>query len=291
MDTEKCRVLLRVIELGSISAAADDLGYTPSGISKMMAALESELGFTLLLRSRGGVRPTRECEHMIPLFRRLADDYNLARETADSLLGLETGEIFVGTPYPVFFRPLSRLISAFCEKYPGVHVGIIEGMSSGLADKVSRREADFCIISKREGDFDFIPLTDDPFIALVSADHPLTQKGFVTPDDLAYEPFIMMHPEVDTDCSLYLEQNGIVPDVRFSCSDTLAAYHMVEARLGITLDNSIYTSLFTGNVTALPLKPECTIPIGIAMPRSDQLSPAARRFAEMSRDFPFTGSL
>ena len=285
MDTEKCRVLLRVIELGSISAAAEDLGYTPSGISKMMAAFEAELGFTLLLRSRGGVRPTRECEHMMPLFRRLADDYTLARETADSLLGIETGEIYVGTPYPVFFRPLSRLISDFCSKYPGVHVGIIEGMSSELADRVSQRQADFCIISKREGDFEFIPLTEDPFIALVSSGHPLTQKGFVTPEDLASEPFIMMHPEVDTDCSRYLEENGIVPDIRFSCSDTLAAYHMVEARLGITLENSIYTSLFSGNVAALPLSPRCAIPIGIAIPDESHQSPAAKRFIELSRTY------
>ena len=285
MDTEKCRVLLRVIDSGSISAAAEILGYTPSGISKMMAALEAELGFTLLMRSRGGVRPTRECEHMMPLFRRLADDYALARETADSLLGIETGEIYVGTPYPAFFRPLSRLISDFCSKYPGVHVGIIEGMSSELADKVAQRQADFCIISKRDGDFDFLPLTEDPFIALVSSDHPLTQKGFVTPEDLAREPFIMMHPEVDTDCSRYLKENGIVPDIRFSCSDTLAAYHMVEAKLGITLENQIYTSLFSGNVTALPLMPQCTIPIGIAVPDASQQSPAAKRFIEMSRRF------
>ena len=285
MDTEKCRVLLRVIELGSISAAAEDLGYTPSGISKMMAAFETELGFTLLLRSRGGVRPTRECEHMMPLFHRLADDYTLARETADSLLGIETGEIYVGTPYPVFFRPLSRLISDFCSMYPGVHVGIIEGMSSELADRVSQRQADFCIISKREGNFEFIPLTDDPFIALVSSDHPLTKKGFVTPEDLASEPFIMMHPEVDTDCSRYLEENGIVPDIRFSCSDTLAAYHMVESKLGITLENSIYTSLFSGNVTTLPLRPQYTIPIGIAIPEVTQQSPAAKRFIELSRTY------
>jgi len=34
------------------------------------------------------------------------------------------------------------------------------------------------------------PFTEDPFIALVSSDHPLTQKGFVTPEDPAREPFI-----------------------------------------------------------------------------------------------------
>ena len=35
MDTEKCRALLCTIETGSLSAAAERLGYTPSGISRM----------------------------------------------------------------------------------------------------------------------------------------------------------------------------------------------------------------------------------------------------------------
>lgn len=285
MDIEKCRTLLRVLELGSISAAAEDLGYTPSGISKMMAAMESDLGFTLLLRSREGVRPTRECEHMLPLLRRLSEDYVLARETADSLLGIESGSISVGTPYPAYFRTLSKLISDFCARYPGIHVDIIEGMSSELAERVETREADFCIISKREGDFDWVTLTNDPFVAIVSSDHPLNKKGSVMREDLSREPFIMMHPDVRSDCSIYLEQNGITPDIRFSCSDTLAAYHLVEAGLGITLDNKIYTSQFGGSVTALSLDPPFEIPIGIAMPISGHQSPAAKRFIEMSKSY------
>ncbi len=55
MDTEKCRALLAVLEAGSLSAAAEKLDYTPSGLSRMMAALEQELGFPLLSRSHNGV--------------------------------------------------------------------------------------------------------------------------------------------------------------------------------------------------------------------------------------------
>ncbi len=71
MDTEKCKALITTIEEGSLSAAADRLGYTPSGISRMMAALEEETGFRLLARSRNGVVPTAECEKMMPVFREL----------------------------------------------------------------------------------------------------------------------------------------------------------------------------------------------------------------------------
>ena len=282
MDTEKCKALLRALDLGSLYAAAEDMGYTPSGMSRMMTSLEKEIGFSLLLRSRDGIRPTRECEMLLPHFRTIAMDQEILRQSADSINGLETGEIKVGTPYPAFFRALSEVISDFCRLYPGIHVGIIDGMSSELAHKVEDREADFCIISERDGDFDWVTLTEDPFVALVASNHPLAKKRAVTGDDLSNEPFIMMHPETDTDCSRYLEANGITPDLRFSTSDTIAAYHMVEAGLGITLDNQIFTEQFKGEVAVLPLDPPCVIPIGIAMPKASHMSPAARRFASMA---------
>ena len=45
MESEKCRVLLCAIDKGSITAAAEAMGYTISGVSRMMAALEAEVGF------------------------------------------------------------------------------------------------------------------------------------------------------------------------------------------------------------------------------------------------------
>ena len=61
MDTEKCRALLAVLEAGSLSAAAEKLDYTPSGLSRMMAALEQELGFPLLSRSHSRRAPAGRC--------------------------------------------------------------------------------------------------------------------------------------------------------------------------------------------------------------------------------------
>ena len=56
METEKIRALLTAADLGSFSKAADALGYTQSGITHMMNALEEELGVPLLVRGNRGVR-------------------------------------------------------------------------------------------------------------------------------------------------------------------------------------------------------------------------------------------
>lgn len=286
MDTEKISALLRALELGSLSAAAEALGYTPSGMSRMMASLEAEAGFSLLIRSREGLRPTRECEQLLPHFRALAEEATRTAAVTDALRGVESGEVYVGTPYPVFFRKLSRLIAAFSSRFPGIHIGLLEGMSSELAAQVERRKADFCIISRREGDFSWTPLLDDSLVALVPKGHPLVQRGCVTPQDISNEPFIMMHPDADSDCLRYLNQNRIAPHIRFSSRDTYAAYHMVEAGLGITLDNAIFAAHHQSPaVCALPLAPAHHITIGIATPHRENLSPAAMRFFEMAQPY------
>ena len=71
MEIEKYEALLCAIEKGSFSAAAEALGYTPSGISRMMAALELENGFPLLIRRKEGVVPTKECIKLMPQIREI----------------------------------------------------------------------------------------------------------------------------------------------------------------------------------------------------------------------------
>ena len=56
MDSKKVSALLTAIDRGSLTAAAAELGYTQSGLTHMMNSLEDELGVSLLIRSKGGVR-------------------------------------------------------------------------------------------------------------------------------------------------------------------------------------------------------------------------------------------
>ncbi len=49
MDTEKYRILLKTIQAGSLSNAAEELGYTPSGVSRAISSLEEEADIVLLI--------------------------------------------------------------------------------------------------------------------------------------------------------------------------------------------------------------------------------------------------
>ena len=71
MDTKKTRALLTALEKGSLTAAAEELGYTQSGLTHMMNSLEDELGLKLLVRSKGGVRLSPSVQELLPRLRAL----------------------------------------------------------------------------------------------------------------------------------------------------------------------------------------------------------------------------
>ncbi len=66
METQLLRTFLAVVESGSISAAADRLGYVQSSVSEQVRRLERELGVPLLTRTSTGVSPTSEGRRLLP---------------------------------------------------------------------------------------------------------------------------------------------------------------------------------------------------------------------------------
>ena len=168
MDTEKCAALLCALEEGTLARAAEKLGYTPSGISRMVAALEEELGFPLLHRSRGGVLATGECEALLPALRQMAYQAECCRQTAAALRGLEQGSITVGANYHFYSRQMAHLMARFRERHPGIAFQTIEGTSTTLAAALREHRADLCVISRRDGSHQWLPLRRDPMMVMLS---------------------------------------------------------------------------------------------------------------------------
>jgi len=282
MDTEKCKALLVTIETGSLSAAAEQLGYTPSGISRMMAALEQEVGFPLLARSRAGVTPTQACVRLMPVIKELAQWGERLTQLSAEICGLKTGEISVGTAYGIYYGWLSKLIAAFTSQYPGIKVCILEGTSSELSKALDELRADFCIISQREGLHDWIPVREDEIMAWLPPEHPMA-SGIVFPlEAYAVEPFIDIYPGQETDNSGVFKRNGILPNTRFTTIDINAAHALVEAGLGVSMVNGLIATHWEGRVVKLPLDPPQTVEIGIAVPQKAAMSPAAKYFLEFA---------
>lgn len=278
MDTEKYRALLSAIDHGSLSAAADQLGYTISGISRSVASLENQLGFSLLVRSKSGVVPTADCEKLLPNIREILRHQELLQQTADRIRGLETGSVSVGIAYPPFHSRLSSLIVSFRNKYPGISVQLTEGTSSELSGLMEEKKLDLCIISQRDNVPEFQPLFHDHLCIWVPVDHPAVKNGVYPVRYLEQDDYILIHPGKETDNSLFLKELHLSPKICASTSDVDAVYAMVNAGLGVSLMNHIFDEGRKGSVISLPLDHGKEFDIGLAAPHQEDRSPAAQEF-------------
>ncbi|MBQ8662414.1 MAG: LysR family transcriptional regulator [Eubacterium sp.] len=283
MDLDRYRTLLSVIDSGSLSAAASALGYTPSGISRMMAALEEETGFTLLHRTRDGVTPTKECDMLLPSIRELVYNGENLRQLTAKIKNIDVGTLTIGTAYSAYYGWLSEITSTFHDKYPGIQIKIVNGYSSELLEQLENHTVDLCIISERKGTHHWIPLKSDNMIAMVSAKHPLANRASVPMSVFETESYIDTYPGMDIDNAHIFKRCNITPNTQFSTMDIYATYAMVEAGLGISMDNAINSKLWTGNIRTLTLDPPQTITIGLAVAK--QQTPASETFLSFIKKY------
>jgi LysR family tcuABC transcriptional regulator len=144
MELRQLRYFARVVELGSMSRAALDLGVVQSALSQQISRLEGELSTRLLQRSAKGVTPTdaglaffREAQ----LALRHADEASRAAQQARL-----SGSVSVGlapTTASVLGLPLMRAMS---ERYPEVRLHMVESLSGHLSTMLNARQLDLAVL-------------------------------------------------------------------------------------------------------------------------------------------------
>ena len=97
MAIQKYQAFVKVAELGSITKAAEAMGYTQSAVSRMIADLEDEWNLNLLRRSRGGLSLSSDGVMLLPYIKEMCSRFEALQEQANALKGLETGFIRIGS--------------------------------------------------------------------------------------------------------------------------------------------------------------------------------------------------
>lgn len=283
MESEKCRVLLCAIDRGSITAAAESVGYTVSGVSRMMAALEGEMGFPLLRRGREGVTPTRECMRLLPAIRELVAQAEQCRQLAGEVRGVVSGTVTIGTFSSVATHWLPNMICAFQKDYPNIDFDILMGDYPEIEQWVLQGRADYGFLHlPSRGDLKTIDLARDELMAVLPEGHPLAGQEQVSAQALAEEPFILLDKagNRDRDVMQVFERAGVVPRVRFTTLDDYAVMSMVERGLGVSVLPRLILRRIPYRVALRPLQQPAFRRIGLAMRQGEELAPAARRFLD-----------
>ena len=285
MDQNKYEAVILAADQGSLSAAAQMLGYTQSGITRMIKGLEEELGFPLFIRTKKGVALTENGRLMMPYFREMVRTMQSMQQLSADISGTVLGNITIGSCYSIAAMTLPEMIKGFQSLHPGVTISLHEGGNIALARSLQDRSVDICFgLRPSEVQADWIELFRDEIVAWVPHGHRLEAQGFVSAKDLEQEAFIYTQPDQDTEIDRMLSQLGVHPNVRFTTHNAYTTYNMVAAGLGISLDQRLRSREWSGAVAELPFEPRQSEAYGTAVPSLREVSPAAKTFMEYVRE-------
>lgn len=273
--------LQKTVELGSLTKAAEVLGYTQPAMSQMITSLERELSIKLLYRSRYGSRLTIEGERLFPSIQKTVAQYQAMQEIAKEIRGLDTGTIRIGTISSVSCHWLPTLIKQFQERYPNVEFVLHQGDYTSIPERVRTGEADFGFVNP-----DAIPNIKTRFVkagehrAVLPLNHPLAQAPYVTLEDLVNEPFLLLEEGLLSESLEAFHQQGLEPSVRLRVHDDYSILSMIEAGLGISILPELVLRKTNYQVAILPTRPVVMRKIGLVMKDKNTMPIASKYFIE-----------
>lgn len=121
-NTSDLRVFVRVMDRGSFSAAAEELGLTPSAVSKLMSRLEDRLGAKLLQRSTRRLALTAEGEAFLARSRRIVADIEEAEAEVMRLRGAPRGTLRINAGTAFGLHHLAPSLAEFLARFPEINI-------------------------------------------------------------------------------------------------------------------------------------------------------------------------
>jgi DNA-binding transcriptional LysR family regulator len=242
LDVRRMQVLRAVVTSGSVTAAATNLGYTPSAVSQQIAALERQAGLPLLERVGRGVRPTAAgrllTEHAAIIAKYVAEAETALADLRAGRTGLLAIRYFATAGAALVPPALAK----WRAEYPGVQVDLKLIDPGDPLPEVVQGQADLAIVvSPREQPADgirLVHLLDDPYHAVLPKGHRLAAKRVVDLADMADEPWINNELSGGRCHELMLNAcaaAGFTPNFAVESDDYATAQGLVAVGLGVTL--------------------------------------------------------
>ncbi len=120
--SDELQVFVSVIEKGSISAAAEHMGQTPSGISRTLARLEAKLETTLINRTTRRMDLTEEGKFFLERARQILEQMEDLEEHLSLSRQRPSGRLRVNAASPFMLHSVVPYVAEFRRLYPDIQL-------------------------------------------------------------------------------------------------------------------------------------------------------------------------
>src|SRR5918998_1744594 len=149
MELRQLRAVEAVDRHRHFTRAAEELRVAQSALSHQIRRLEQELGTPLFERTSRRVSPTEAGQVVAARARRVLGEIDAAHQEIDELRGVLRGRLWIGALVPAGDVDVPGLLVGFSQAYPGIEVGLREGIAADMLRLLAADELDaaFCLLA------------------------------------------------------------------------------------------------------------------------------------------------
>lgn len=197
LDLTQLRAVLAVRDSGTVTLAAEQIGLSQPAVSRLIAALESELGFVVFERTRKRMvlseRGAKFLDEAQSAMRGMARLAVLAGELRRGSHGL----LRVGAIAPLALGLVAQAIALYSRKVANITVVIeVLGRQAQLEElRAGRLDIALAAMPFSGSGLRVEPIFEADAVCLLQSSHPLARRGTITPAELADQPLVLGRPE------------------------------------------------------------------------------------------------
>lgn len=269
IELKHLRVLDAIDRLGTISAAARELGYSQPAISQQAAQAERALKTPLLIRSRSGVRLTEAGAILARTSQVVLARVGQSLSEIDAIVGLRAGTIRLACFPSASAVLLPDTLRALRDQTPGITYSLAEREPAAAIEMLRAGECDIALIYEYasaltdqqpinlQPDERSFPVVKEAIQVALPIGHPLEHERLVDLRDLAGEVWIAGCSESRTHVQQILEAVGVSPKIAFETQNHVAIQKLVAAGMGVAMLPELVAAAGTGTaqVSLLPCAP------------------------------------
>jgi DNA-binding transcriptional LysR family regulator len=172
------RAFLAVVELEGFHKAAEALNISQPALSRRIQKLEAAVGAALLERTTRRVAPTAVGREVIPLVKRMLDEFETSLFSIRELGQRQSVVVTIACIPTAAFYFLPGVVKRFNEQYPQIRFRILDLSANDGLESVARGEVEFGInlMGASDPNLIFTPLVEDHFVLACRRDHPLASS-------------------------------------------------------------------------------------------------------------------
>ena len=272
----------------SYTKAAEELFITQPAVTSQVKHFEEFSQLKFFKKKGRGICLTEDGKALYEHAEQLFEVEKQIERSLEDLRHLRQGVLHIGSTKTYARYLMPHMMRLFHEKFPDIKIILDEGSSLDMCLDLLKLKKELAIIANvhDSAEIEYIPFSEEEIVPILSPDHPLADKEFLSMESCTREPIIMKEVGSGTRKAIdeFFKEQKCIPNIFLETANTEFIKQLVAQGYGISflVKEAVIEDIKVNRLATIPLQHKTVyLASNIAYLKKQPLGRTAKAFLEV----------